>query len=47
VHWATEQCRDLLDQGVEGIHLYTLNKSTATREIYATLGVEDSLGMTV
>jgi methylenetetrahydrofolate reductase (NADPH) len=47
VHWATEQCRDLLDHGVEGIHLYTLNKSTATREIYATLGVEDSLGMTV
>jgi methylenetetrahydrofolate reductase (NADPH) len=46
VHWATEQCRDLLDHGVEGIHLYTLNKSTATREIYATLGVEDSLGMT-
>jgi methylenetetrahydrofolate reductase (NADPH) len=47
VHWATEQCRDLLDHGVEGIHLYTLNKSSATREIYATLGVEDSLGLTV
>lgn len=46
VHWATEQCRDLLDHGVDGIHLYTLNKSTATREIYATLGVEDSLGLT-
>ena len=45
VHWATEQCRDLLDHGVEGIHLYTLNKSTATREIYATLGVEDSVGL--
>jgi methylenetetrahydrofolate reductase (NADPH) len=45
VHWATEQCRDLLDHGVEGIHLYTLNKSTATREIYATLGVADSVGL--
>ncbi len=45
VHWATEQCRDLLDNRVAGIHLYTLNKSTATREIYATLGVKDSSGL--
>ncbi len=45
VHWATEQCRDLLDHNVAGIHLYTLNKSTATREIYKTLGVRDSRGM--
>ena len=42
VHWATEQCRDLLDHNVAGIHFYTLNKSRATREIYATLGVKDS-----
>ncbi len=45
VHWATEQCRDLLDNGVSGIHLYTLNRSTATREIYKTLGVKDSDGL--
>lgn len=45
VHWATEQCRDLLDHEVAGIHLYTLNKSTATREIYRTLGVQDSRGL--
>jgi methylenetetrahydrofolate reductase (NADPH) len=45
VHWATEQCRDLLDHKVAGIHLYTLNKSSATRDIYATLGVQDSLGL--
>jgi methylenetetrahydrofolate reductase (NADPH) len=44
VHWATEQCRDLLDHNAQGIHLYTLNRSTATREIYATLGVKDSHG---
>lgn len=42
VHWATEQCRDLLDHRVAGIHFYTLNRSTATREIYKTLGVENS-----
>ena len=42
VHWATEQCVDLLDHGVDGIHFYTLNQSTATREIYATLGVQSS-----
>lgn len=45
VHWATEQCRDLLDHKVRGIHLYTLNKSPATREIYANLGLESSLGV--
>jgi len=42
-HWATEQCRDLLDNQVAGVHMYTLNKSTATREIYASLGAKDSL----
>ncbi len=39
VHWATEQCRDLLDNKVAGIHFYTLNKSDATRQIYQTLGL--------
>lgn len=42
VHWATEQSRDLLDHEVRGLHFYTLNQSTATREIYANLGVRDS-----
>lgn len=42
VHWATEQSRDLLDHSVAGIHFYTLNRSTATRDVYATLGVRDS-----
>ena len=39
IHWATEQVRDLIDQNVSGIHLYTLNKSNATRQIYDSLGV--------
>ena len=39
LHYATEQCADLLDNHVAGIHLYTLNQSTATREICQRLGV--------
>jgi methylenetetrahydrofolate reductase (NADPH) len=45
VHWATEQCRDLLHNQVRGIHFYTLNKSDATRQIYENLGVSDSEGL--
>jgi methylenetetrahydrofolate reductase (NADPH) len=45
VHYATEQCRDLLDHGVDGIHFYTLNKSRATRDIYASLGIRDSASL--
>lgn len=40
IHWATEQCRDLLDNQVRGIHFYTLNHSDATRQIYLNLGLE-------
>jgi methylenetetrahydrofolate reductase (NADPH) len=45
IHWATEQCRDLLDNGVRGIHFYTLNRSDATRQIYEYLGVKDSVAL--
>jgi methylenetetrahydrofolate reductase (NADPH) len=45
LHWATEQCRDLLDNQVRGIHFYTLNRSDATRKIYENLGVKDSGGL--
>ncbi len=44
-HYATEQCLDLLNHGVDGIHFYTLNKSKATRDIYASLGIRDSAGV--
>lgn len=41
IHWAAEQCRDLIDQGVRGIHFYTLNKSQASQKIYKTLGLQE------
>ncbi|HEX3817323.1 MAG TPA: methylenetetrahydrofolate reductase [NAD(P)H] [Chthoniobacterales bacterium] len=39
VHFALEQCHDLLDNEVAGIHFYTLNRSDATRVIFDSLGL--------
>lgn len=39
IHYAAQQCAELLDHSVAGIHFYTLNKSHATRQIYASLGL--------
>ena len=39
VHFALEQCHDLLDNNVAGIHFYTLNRSDATRVIFDSLGI--------
>jgi len=42
IHYASEQCHDLLQHEVRGIHFYTLNRSDATRQIYASLGLRHS-----
>lgn len=39
IHYAAQQCMELLDGSVAGLHFYTLNQSKATQEIYASLGL--------
>jgi methylenetetrahydrofolate reductase (NADPH) len=40
VEYAIQQCRDLLENNVDGLHFYTLNKSKATVQICKALDVK-------
>jgi methylenetetrahydrofolate reductase (NADPH) len=42
IHYASEQCHDLLENNARGIHFYTLNRSDATRQIFASLGLKNA-----
>jgi methylenetetrahydrofolate reductase (NADPH) len=37
VEIATKLCQDLLEAGAPGLHFYTMNTSTATREVYSQI----------
>ena len=39
IEMSGDLCRKLVDAGAPGLHFYTLNRSSATREIYASLGL--------
>ena len=39
IDYATNQCQELLRQGVPGIHFYTLNKARSTTAILKNLGL--------
>jgi methylenetetrahydrofolate reductase (NADPH) len=39
IDYATRQCEELLREGVEGLHFYTLNKVHSTTEVVRNLGL--------
>ena len=39
IDYATRQCEELLREGVEGLHFYTLNKVRSTTEVLRNLGL--------
>ncbi len=43
INFALDQCRELLEKGVSGLHFYTMNRSHSTREIIRRLKLEGLL----
>jgi methylenetetrahydrofolate reductase (NADPH) len=43
VDWSTRQCGELLADGIDGVHFYTLNKSKASRQIVESLRTQGAL----
>jgi methylenetetrahydrofolate reductase (NADPH) len=39
IEYATQQCQELLREGVEGLHFYTLNKAHSTTQVVKNLGL--------
>lgn len=44
IEYATEQCRDLLANGVEGLHFYTLNKVPSVAAVLKNLSLPGHMG---
>lgn len=43
IDFATDQCRELLNKGVRGLHFYTMDRSRTTAEIIHNLRAENLL----
>ncbi|MBW2099954.1 MAG: methylenetetrahydrofolate reductase, partial [Deltaproteobacteria bacterium] len=43
IDFATQQCRDLLKNGVQGLHFYTMNRAKSVNTIVTTLQNEGLL----
>ena len=43
IDFATQQCRELIEQGVPGLHIYTMDRSKASLEIIKRLKEEGML----
>jgi len=42
---ATELCSDLIDEGVQDLHFYTLNKPELTRDVCHALGIQPEVSL--